>query len=98
MVVGLSLATKRSAQVSFYFSSPRVVFRIHEIDNRGRPPYTSITLLLLDDVKMPRQLDADDGRERRGPILVALAGADDDLMPCGYVQDTLISPIGMASA
>src|SRR5437667_2093573 len=30
---------------------------------------------------MPGQLGADDGRERRDPVLVALAGADNDLMP-----------------
>ena len=37
-------------------------------------------MLLLDDVQMPGQLDADDGRKRRGPVLVAFAGADDDLI------------------
>src|SRR5207244_11777060 len=37
-------------------------------------------VLLLDDVQMPGQLDADDGRKRRGPVFVAFAGADDDLI------------------
>ena len=37
--------------------------------------------LLLHSVQVPAQLGADDGRERRDPILVAFAGADDDLMP-----------------
>ena len=38
-------------------------------------------MLLLDEIQVRGQLDADDGRERRDPILVAFAGANDDLVP-----------------
>ena len=38
-------------------------------------------MLLLDDIEMRGQLDADDGRERRDSVLVAFAGANDDLVP-----------------
>jgi hypothetical protein len=38
-------------------------------------------VLFLNDTQVPGQLGADDGRERRGPVLVALARADDDLIP-----------------
>jgi len=38
-------------------------------------------VLLLDGFQVPAQLGADDGWKRRDPILVAFAGANDDLMP-----------------
>ena len=37
-------------------------------------------MLLLDEFQMSKQLGADDGGQRRDAVLVALTGADDDLL------------------
>src|SRR5512145_3025034 len=46
----------------------------------ARPLPEISVVLFLDEFKMPSQIAPDDGRKRRGPVLVALAGAHHELM------------------